>query len=118
MYKIPKNYNVDNLKGERISQISFGINFISFFFSKGYITMEGSFSTQIKHQTRDFAEIYPIKHDFGLLALLEQKIVFVDINDDRTVLTLSFENEFTLNLIGDENYESYTLKINNEEITV
>lgn len=118
MYKIPKNYNIYELKGETVYQVAFGINFITLFFSKGFIQIEGSFSTIFENETCDFCEVYPVKHDFSLLKLLERTIIEVDINSDRNVLVLLFESGFTLKLTGNEEYESYKIKINEEEIII
>lgn len=78
--------------GETVYQVSFGINFITVFFSKGFIQIEGSFSTIFENKTCDFCQVYPVKHDFSLLKLLERKIIEIDINSDRNVLVLTFES--------------------------
>ncbi len=118
MYKIPENFNVNALQGEVIFQISYGLNFITLFFSKGFLQFEGKFVTIFKGHSQEYDEVYPVKNDFGLLQLLEQKIVDVNLSNGRNDLILLFENEFSLTLISNEAYESYTIRLNEEEIIV
>jgi hypothetical protein len=118
MYRIPENYNIDALIGETIFQIAFGLNFITLFFNGGYIQLEGAFATTFDNNTREYDEVYPVKSDFGLLQLLEHKIVGVKVNSNRDVVSLLFENGSSLKLIGNENYESYVISLSNNEIRV
>lgn len=118
MYKIPENYNIHTLIGETIFQIAFGLNFITLFFNDGYIQFEGAFATTFDNKTREYDEVYPVKNDFGLLKLLEYKIAQVNVNSDRDVLVLLFENGSSLKLIGNKNYESYVISLASNEIRV
>lgn len=118
MYKIPKDYNINAIIGETIVQIAFGLNFITLFFNRGYIQLEGAFATTFDNNTHEYDEVYPVKNDFGLLQLLEHKIVQVNINSDRNIMILLFENDSSLKLIGNENYESYVINISGNEIRV
>jgi hypothetical protein len=117
MYKIPENFNISQLKGEVIFQIAFGLNFVSLFFDKGYINIEGSFFISINNQKNQF-NVYPIQNDFGLLQLLEKKIIEAETNIERDRLVLLFENEYSIELVGDIGYESYTIRIGEDEIIV
>lgn len=118
MYKIPKSFDISVLKNEIISQIAFGLNFVTLFFSKGFIQIEGEFATIFENQLFEYAEIYPVKNDFGLLHLLEQKIIEINVSNDRSTLELVFESGFSLKLKGNEAFESYRIKINDEEVVV
>lgn len=118
MYKIPLEFNISSLDGERITQIAFGLNYITFVFNKGFIQFSGSFSINFGNQELEYNDVYPIKNDFGLLQLLEKSIIKVLVNDLRNILTLQFEGGAILNLIGDDYYESYRIKIMEQEIII
>ena len=118
MYRIPDDFNLINIKNEVIIQIAFGLNFITLFFSKGFIQFSGSFSFYDKGQKYDYEEVYPVQDDYNLLKLLEKKITQVITNEDRNVLILEFEDKIILKLIGSESYESYTLNIDGKEIII
>lgn len=118
MYKIPTGFKSDILKGELISQITFGLNFIMFFFDKGYIQLSGKFSVDFGNEKFYYEEVYPVTNDFGFLRLLEKSIIGTDIDANRNILTLVFEDAVTLHLIGNSEYESYKVKVNEEEFVV
>jgi hypothetical protein len=116
MYRIPEN--IDAIKNEIINQIAFGVNVITLFFSKGFIQFSGCFVFLYDGQKFEQDEVYPVQHDHGLLQLLEKRITSIIVNNERNILTLEFEGRFVLKLIGSENYESYVLNINGEEVIV
>jgi len=119
MYKIPVDFNLDVLKGATINQISFGINLIVIFIEKvGFISIDGSFSFMFENNKTYYEEICPNKSDFGLLNLLEKKIVEIIVSEDRENLTLNFEDNVTLTLIGNKMYETYRLNFNGREIII
>lgn len=118
MYKIPIEFNIDKLKGEVITQIAFGLNFITLFFNQGIIQFSGTFTIHFRHRKIYYQEVYPVINDFGLLKLIEKSIVGVEVNDYRNILTLIFEDEIKLQLTGNDNYESFRVKINDKEIIV
>lgn len=118
MYKIPDDFNPISIKNEAITQIAFGINFITLFHSNGFMQFSGRFSFQHNSQKYEYEEVYPVQNDYGLLVLLEKKIVQVKINNERNALTLEFEGGIIIELIGSNDYESYTLKIDDREILV
>lgn len=118
MYKIPEGFNKDSIKNNTISQIAFGLNFITLFFSNGFIQFSGGFSILFDNQKKEYEEVYPVKKDYDILMLLEKKIIDVKINNERNVLTLEFEGAIILELIGSKEYESYILNICGKEIVV
>lgn len=91
---------------------------LHFFFSKGFIQFSGGFTFSHSGQLFCFDEVYPVKNDLGLLRILERKIFNADINNRRDELTITFEDDSQLCLIGNEMYESFTLNINNIEVIV
>lgn len=119
MYTIPINYNLNRLKNTKIIQVCFTLNTISLFFEKaGYIGIEGGFSFVYGGNRYDYKGVYPIINDYNLLKLLEKEVTNVYTNAKRTELTLEFEENMVLELIGSEMYESFTLNIHGEKVIV
>ena len=119
MYKIPDYFKISCIKNNVISQIAFGINFITLFFNKGFIQFSGSFSVQFNNQRFDYDEVYPVQNDYGLLKLLlEKEIVNVLTNERRNSLVLEFDGKIILELNGNEEYESFRLNLDGFEIIV
>lgn len=118
MYKVPKNVDFSILKDEVINQIAFGLNFITFFFNKGFIQVTGGFSFSCFGEQKSYDEVFPVENDFGLLQILEKKIINVSLNNGRDKLTIEFDQEMSLCLIGNDMYESFTIKIDGNEVIV
>lgn len=125
MYTIPINFDLNTLRGSIIIQICFTANTITFFFEKagsfekiGFINTEGSFAFLQKGKRSYYEEICPVQHDYGLLKLLEKKVIRAYTDEKRNDLTLEFEENMSLELIGNEVYESYTININGERIII
>ena len=89
-----------------------------FFFDKGYIQLSGKFIITVEEHIHEYDEVYPVKNDLGFLNLLTKLIIKVELNNDRTDLTIIFEDNTSLKLIGNEHYESYMIKVNDEKIIV
>lgn len=117
MYKIPSDFNSERLCGQTITQICYGINTISIMIDIGYIGFEGSFVFKNNGERVEVDEIYPAK-DWGLLNLLEKKITNIEIDSERTILTLHVEDNMLLSLIGTPFYESFSVKIDGKEFIV
>lgn len=118
MYKIPEDFYINSITNQAITQIAFGLNFVTLFFSIGLIQFSGSFSFLCNGRKQQYQEVYPVQDDFGLLNLLEKRIVQVSVNKERNVLTLEFESGAILELISGKNYESFKLIIDGKEIIV
>lgn len=119
MYKIPENFDIQGVKNEVISQITFSLNVISLHFGKGFIQFSGAFSMLYNDgQKVTYEEVYPVYNDYKLLELLEKKINEISTNERRTDLIITFEGNNVLCLNGDENYESYLINIDGKEIRV
>ena len=118
MYQIPINFDASTLENQIVFQIAFGLNFITLFFDKGFIQFSGSFSLRHSGQSFDYNEVYPLDNDLGLLKLLEKKITGVEINENRDILNVQFENESELRIIGNKFYESFLICINGNQIRV
>ena len=119
MYTLSKEYDLTRLQGAIVQQVCFAKNNISILLGNvGFITIEGRF-TLFDDKGNEFRfEVYPVDKDFGLLNLLEQKIDKVVTNEERSDLIFTFDNEQVLVLIGDENYESYSIKVGNDEVRI
>ena len=118
MYTIPRNFDISILKDKVLNQIAFGVNFITLFFNEGFIQITGSFSFNYNGRQDNYDEVYPVKNDFGLLQILEKKIINVKLNDKRDKLEINFEDGAILCLVGNEMYESFTINFNKEIIRV
>ncbi|OIP01217.1 MAG: hypothetical protein AUJ98_05200 [Bacteroidetes bacterium CG2_30_33_31] len=118
MNKIPEDFKIASLEGELISQIAYGINYISIFFDKGFIQIEGRFKLINRNIHAEYDELYPVNHDFGLLLLLEKKISKVIINKDRDRLALLFNMDLSLEIISDKEYESFRISISGNEYII
>ncbi len=118
MYKIPENFNLECLKDSLITQITFGLNVIVLSYNNGFIQITGRFSIFSSGKLKNHDEVFPVRSDFGLLEILEKKILDVSINNSREELSIEFENGVILYLIGQEFFESYVVNINGNEFRV
>lgn len=118
MYKIPLEFDVNTLKGQLIIQIAFGLNYIIFLFDNGFVQLSGSFSIYFNNRKTKYNEVFPVTSDLGLLNLLEKQIIKAEVNENRSTLILEFEAGTTLELIGNEEYESYRIKMNGQEFII
>lgn len=118
MYKVSESFDITILKGIVINQITFGLNFISLLFNRGFIQINGSFSISYSGKQYSYDEVYPVKNDFGLLQILENKVISILINDNRDEMEIEFENGLKLCLIGNEMYESFIISIDENVVRV
>lgn len=118
MYKIPETFDSSALVNETIFQVAFGLNYVAIYFNKGLIQISGGFSIRYLEKQFTYDEVYPVENDFGLLRILEKKIVRLDISDDREELKIEFEGNTILHLTANEMYESYLIVIDGNEIRV
>jgi hypothetical protein len=63
-------------------------------------------------------EVYPIENDFGILKLLEQKIKEILVDKSNNNLFILFENQISLTILASSNYESYTIKTDDNSLRV
>ncbi len=118
MYRIPETFDGNCLVNEIISHITFGINFITLSINKGFIQFSGSFAFNSKGKMVTQAEVFPVENDYGLLIILEKKIIRAIVNVERNELEIEFEGNNKLLLSSNEFYESFHLKINELEFIV
>jgi hypothetical protein len=123
MYSIPEDFELKKLKGTVVFVIGFSLNSITIslynelFQAVGGIGIEGRFivdfiGIKVEYNT------FPVENDFGLLKLLNKKIINIYTNTLRTELTIEFENKLILFLLSDKMYESFSLSIGDKEIIV
>jgi hypothetical protein len=113
MNEAPEKNYINKIVNKTISSVSYGLNVITLGFSNGNIYFSGSFMISFKNKRFLYDEVFPVTNDFGLLELLEKRIVKVNNIDDG--ICFSFENECSLELYCNEYYESFTLNIEGVE---
>ena len=119
MYTIPLESNIEKLKGNSVVQICYTVNSVSVFFENiGFIGIEGSFLFTDGNKHVNVDDFFPLKEDWGLLHLLEKKLINIEIDSERTDLTLYFEENKSLTLFGNPQYESYSINIDGRRIIV
>lgn len=118
MYKIPESLDFKKFKGQTLSQIAFGINYVMLTFDNFSIQFSGQFVFKFSGQEFESDEVYPVSSDFKLLNLLEEKIESVYCNLERTSLTIYFPKDSFLSLKSNEMYESFELNIEGERVIV
>lgn len=118
MYRIPERVDIDKFKGQTLSQIAFGLNYILLMFDNCSIQFSGQFLFKFEGREFEREEVYPVKSDFMLLNLLEEKIESIYCNQERTTLVIDFTNDSFLSLKSNEMYESFELNINGERVIV
>ena len=117
MYKIRSNFT-KKLKNKVINEISFGLNVIVLRFVGGGIQFSGSFSIEINNQINNYNEVYPVRNDYHLLKVLEKKIISVSINENLNSLSFCFEENIKLILYSNDNYESFRIFNDGNEIVI
>lgn len=118
MYTLPENFNANAVRNEKITQISFGLNFITLHFDNGFIQLYGDFSYKYMGGIHVINELFPVTNDFGLLFLLDKTIIEVVLNQQNDGFTIIFDNSSELALKGNEMFESFLLNINGQEILI
>lgn len=118
MYSIPIDFNLSQLNGATVQQVCFAANVVSIMLdSSRYISFEGEFILTEQDGKANKFEVYPIENDFGLLKLLEQKIIEISV-DKSDNLFLLFENQVSLSILASKDYEAYTIKTDDNLIRV
>jgi hypothetical protein len=110
MYPIPKDIQLNKFEGLIVQQICFTINTIDVFFgNKNSIQISGGFA--IKRRCEEFTrfELYPTSCDMGFLRLLEKKVLAIYPHGNN--LMIEFEDDYSLELINNEQYESFEIYI-------
>lgn len=116
MKKIPESFDPKILKEENLIMICINASQVYFHFdSQLTITVEYEIGIEIENQFHQFSVFY-MKSDYGLLDLLENKIVDAYTDVERRDLRLKFSNNTIITLIGHEFYESYSLSRNKNVI--
>jgi len=116
MYSIPENFDPEKLTSRVIEQISFTLNSVCLSIGRGdFICINNSFYLE-ERGINIFHEIFPVETDFGLLNLLEKKILRIEVSQNRKELLIFIENDSVLKLCNDDNYESYSIRLDNEDI--
>lgn len=118
MYSVTNIEVIKGIEGRRIIQITFNVNTIALYFDGGYIQFSGPFVFAKNKDVLRFDEVYPVKRDYGLLTLLENNVTSVEQDETHRNLIFKFETGATLELIGDDGYESYLINIDGKEIRV
>jgi hypothetical protein len=119
MYKIPESFDFSHFKGKALNQVSFGQNVVIFFFSNDiYIQWSGRFSVFMGNAKIEFNEVFPVKNDFGLLSLLEKKVLNIYTDKTRSSLFIVFEDDCILEIYSDDSFESFTLYTNGIQVIV
>ena len=118
MYLLPNTFDPKLLKGERLIMICFNANQINLHFdSSARITIEGEYIIEENTLQMRF-NTFPLKGDNGLLTLIETEIEDSYTDYERKDLRIKFSNRITLTLIGNDQYESYSIKKGDLEIII
>lgn len=118
MYGLPANFDASRLVGCRLEQVCFSANTAHFAFDQEVcITIESCFSyTTVDTGRSDLATV-PIRES-AVMQLIGQSVELAYGSPDGS-LTLVFANRHSLVCHDDStDYESYRLKIGDEEIVV
>jgi hypothetical protein len=114
--QIPESFDPKILKEENLIMICINANQVNFHFdSQLSISVEYEISIEKDSQHQQFSVFY-MKSDYGLLDLLENKIVDAYTDVERRDLRLKFANNTIITSIGHEFYESYSLSRNQDVI--
>jgi hypothetical protein len=118
MYKISDNFNFKIFNNLKVQQVCYSFNAITIFFQKDlFINLTGSFKL-VTDENEQIVEICPVESDFGLIKLIEKKILLVKTDSDRSDLIFFFENNVILTIIGDVYYESCSVHIGQKRIII
>ena len=111
MYQIPKDLNLQLFEGLFVQQICFTKNTIHLFFGNNKdIQINGGFTIKRKQQEKfKRFELYPISCDMGILELLEKKVLVICPQNEN--LVIEFEDDYTIELTNNEQYESFEINI-------
>ena|ERR1700744_4257968 len=118
MYKLPDDITNIFLKDDVVKMICFNINQIYIHFESSiYITIDSRYILTQKGIDRPL-DVYPVISDSGLLSLLEKKVKRISISDLRHDINIYFEDNLSIKLMGNLNYESYSITIKDRRIII
>jgi len=119
MYKIPIDFKIKKLLNSTLNQVCFSSNCISLFFEENMsINIWGGIKISIDNQFTFYEEIFPIRNDLGINNFIDSTITNLKINDNREILQIFFGQIGFIELIGNENFESFQVSIGIENIIV
>ena len=119
MYKIPIDFNFSKLNNQMVQTICYASNTIVIQLSNhDFIQPMGPFSVVLDGVTTEYTELYPLSTDCGLLSILDKEITKITPLYDISRLIIEFSNGLSLILDSDEYYESYWIKIGDNELLI
>ena len=118
MYKIPKEANLDGMRGAKVLGVTYATKAIDVHFDEeGLIHIEGPFCYSIGSDIYDCAKISPVK-EYGLLGLIEKKVREIKVGNSLEDITITFADSSKLTLFGDKDKESYSIQYGKIDILV
>jgi hypothetical protein len=117
MYGLPVTFDTSVFVGRELDEVCFTTNTITFSFKGVLITVMGSFIHRDKQRTTANKQRVPVSSS-SLMSLAGKAVRLAEAREDGT-LTLYFTNGNALILLDDsQEYESYTIRIGDEETIV
>lgn len=118
MYGLPATFDASVLVGKELDEVCFTVNTITFSFKEDVlITVMGSFIHRDKQSTTINKQSVPVSSS-SLMSLVGKAVQLAEARQDGT-LSLHFEAGHTLVLLDDsQEYESYIIRIGDEETIV
>ena len=110
MNKIPKETNLDGMRGAKVVGVAYASKAIDIQFDEdGLIHIEGPFCYSIGAEIHDCAKIFPAK-EYGLLNLLDKKVREIKPSSSQEDLTITFADSSKLTLFADSDKDSYSVQ--------
>lgn len=111
MYRIPTDVDLNKLLKKRVTQISFGLNYVLISFDEISIQFSGPHEIGFHHTKTQRDEVFPANSDNGILNFLERTVEQVTCNNERTSLTLNFGIDMYLVIASNKQYECFEIFI-------
>ena len=117
MYGFPNQQDLSSIIGKNLIMVCCNANQIYLHFDSQISISIGTNQFQIK-SIDEITEIKIPINNVAVFELLEQKAVNISVNNNNSILEITFENNRKIILTDDKNYESHLIKIGNKEIVV
>ncbi len=117
MYGFPEPKVLADMVDKNLTMVCCNANQLYLHFDSDIAITVNKNRFQIELEEKSFEIGIPIDN-LLVFKLIEKRVVKVDVNSEKTLCTIHFENDAKVILEDDKQYESFVITINQKEIIV
>jgi hypothetical protein len=117
MYRFPKRDILESIIGNKLIMVSCNVNQIYLHFDSNISISIESTNFQVKSE-KELIEIGVPIDNLAVFKLIEQKVIDISLNEEKTILEIIFNQNQRIILTDDEHYETHVITIGKKKIIV